>query len=454
MRAALIILLSFLGIGALDITAQQSNNNPLFARFETRFKQLDAMISSTSALPAAASGRATQVIAAGADNPVVDSLIDRKVAAEISAMKNVTGITVNGQIYGRLDEGFGLDEDDALSRYKTKIQAEIRWNFLKSSLINRKGKANEIRLKGEIERMKYRREDIGNLVAKQQEQFHQQYDSLLYSVLSHRIENLQLLSDAQTYLLVQGGISSDDLLNILNDKAEAERLMATITKSYTPAEDLSNPGGIIVDIDTLRLMNFIIDHSASTSTIELQRQLLTQQIANTTYWNTLNVSPFIRYSYYMRPNIPNSSNIDAGISFIVPLTLETAKKRKAMRAERDVLELEKDRVTALITEKVRLDLLDIERMNRSIAGEVSRLRELKGYLQMRRNAYDKRIGEYNYLLRMKEYNTYLLCCERLLSFTYRRDCLVASLQNYLPEVSILDFCTETQLEAKSVTPLQ
>lgn len=454
MRTAVIILFSILGIGVFDASAQMSVDNPLFARFATRFHQLDSLIGDSSILSSAAPVRGVQVSTAGVKNPVVDSLIDRKVATEISAMKNVTGITVNGQIYGRLDEGFGLDEDDALSRYKSKIQAEIRWNFLKSSLINRKGKANEIRLKGEIERMKYHREDIGNLVAKQQEMFHLQYDSLLSSVLSHRIKNLQLLSDAHTYLLVQGGISSDDLLNILNEKAEAERLMATITKNYPPATDLSNPGGIIVDVDTLKLMKFIVDNSASTSTVELQRQLLTQQIANTTYWNTLNLSPFVRYSYYMRPNIRNSSNIDAGVSFIVPLTLETAKKRKAMRAERDVIELEKDRLTALLTEKVRLDLLDIERMNRSIEGEVARLSELKGYLGLRRNAYENRIGEYNYLLRMKEYNTYLLCCERLLSFTYRRDCLVASLQNYLPDVSVLDFCTVTPLKAKSVTPLQ
>lgn len=55
---------------------------------------------------------------------------------------------------------------------------------------------------------------------------------------------------------------------------------------------------------------------------------------------------------------------------------------------------------------------------------------------------------------MKEYNTYLLCCERLLSFSYQRDCMLASLQVYLPDVSILDFCVETRLRADSIKPLQ
>lgn len=429
----------------------------LFLRFETRFGLLDSIIHHPAQNPdngGAVSLPGSRIVAGDYVRMNVDSVIDNMVNARISEMKNVTGLTVNGQVYGRLDEGFGLDEDDALSRYKGKIQAEIRWNFLKSSIINRKGKANEIRLQGDIQRLEYKRENVGRFVALQKEQFRNRYDSLLCGVLTHRIENLTLLSDAQSFLLAQGGISSDDLLTILNEKAEAERLMATILRDYSASGDLSNPSGIVVDVDTTRLIRFICEYNAGTSTIELRRRLLDQQIDNTTYWNTLNLSPFIRYSYYTRPVVPNSSNIDAGLSFIVPLSSETAKKRKAMKSERGVLDLERDRLTNEITEKVRLTLLDIERMNRSIEGEVKRLSELKGYLEIRREAYDNRIGEYNYLSRMKEYNTYLLCCERLLSFSYQRDCMLASLQVYLPDVSIFDFCVETRLRADSVKPLQ
>ena len=46
-------------------------------------------------------------------------------------------------------------------------------------------------------------------------------------MLAHRIHNLTLLDDALSYLLREGGISSDDLLTVLNETAEAERLMAT-----------------------------------------------------------------------------------------------------------------------------------------------------------------------------------------------------------------------------------
>ncbi|MDE6818112.1 MAG: hypothetical protein K2J09_02950, partial [Muribaculaceae bacterium] len=218
---------------------------------------------------------------------------------------------------------------------------------------------------------------------------------------------------------------------------------ATIANPAPATADLSIPGSVIVSVDRVGVVQFIGQYNVETSSLILRQQLLVQQAANTTYWTTLNVSPYLRYSYYVRPVIDNSSNIDAGFSFIIPISGETGKKRRALLAEKEVLALENDRLTAVIADNIRLTLLDIDRMNRSITGEVKRLEELRDYLILRRMAYDGRIGEYNYLARMKEYNAYILCCERLLSFSYQRDCMLASLQNYLPDVSILSFCSES-----------
>lgn len=442
----LTILLPLIAVmGIMPVTAQEAET--LFGRFESRFSLLDSIIHRQGAdvvrpEAQAVTHRVAPVIQAY-DTVRVDSIIDNEINARISAARSVTGLSVNGQIYGRLDEGFGLDEDDALSRYKSKIQADIRWNIFGSALINRKGKANEIRLRGEISKLDYRREDIGRLVAWQKEQFRIHYDSLLSGVLAHRIHNLALLDDALSYLLREGGISSDDLLTVLNEKAEAERLMATIASPSAPAGNLAAPGAVIVNVDSARLMSFISRYNVETGSLVLRQQLLDQQIANTSYWTTLNISPFIRYSYYMRPVIDNSSNIDAGVSFIVPISGETGKKRRALRAEKEVLALEQDRLTAIIADNIHLILLDIDRMNRSIRGEVTRLADLRSYLALRQKAYLGRIGEYNYLDRMKEYNAYISCCERLLTYSYQRDCMLASLQSYLPDVSILSFCDET-----------
>ena len=105
-------------------------------------------------------------------------------------MKAETGLLISGQTYYRLDEGFGINDDDALSRYKAKIQAELRWNFLSSSLINRKSRIRELQIKGELEEIALERERIGKHIDRQKEYFQSEFDSLLSGVLKLRISNL------------------------------------------------------------------------------------------------------------------------------------------------------------------------------------------------------------------------------------------------------------------------
>ncbi len=230
-----IVLLACLWVSRVH--AQESDS--LFLRFEARFALLDSIIRHPGnhvayiSRNASATGNSAHA-EIGALRSAADSAIDRRVEEEIRVMKSVTGLTINGQAYTRLDDEFGWDDEDAVSRYKAKVQAELRWNFLSSSLIKRRGKANEIRIRGDIDRLDYRREELGRLVASQQEQFRIRYDSLLSGVLGHRIVNLALLADAQTYLLAKGGISSDELLEIIEEKAEAERMMAAIDRPLPP----------------------------------------------------------------------------------------------------------------------------------------------------------------------------------------------------------------------------
>jgi hypothetical protein len=73
------------------------------------------------------------------------------------------------------------------------------------------------------------------------------------------------------------------------------------------------------------------------------------------------------------------------------------------------------------------------------------MQEIKKYIQTRTTAYHNGIGEYNFVSRMKEYNIYLQCWEKFLSFQYQRDCHIANLQSYLPNISILEFCIETEI---------
>lgn len=427
--------------------AQQDGSLRLFDTFEQRFVVLDSLIFASADVDSAVVDSQTVYfqhwwIAQDTTN-VADSLITDLVDAEVRAMKHETGLALTGQTYYRLDEGLALDEDDAVSRYKAKVQVELRWNFLNSSLIHRQGRKQAIELQGDMERIEMDKANLARLLAENQEYYQQKYDSLLSGILQHRLMNLTLMNDAQMYLLEHGNISSDEMLDIINDKAEAERALMAMSKNYPQADDLSHPSGLVVEIDSTRLMDYVRQHHADLHLLQLQSELLAQQMENHSYWTKLNLSPFVRYSYYFRTDLANSTNVDFGVNFNIPITGEASKKRAAMDAKRMIIDHEKDEATKKIEENIRAILLDIERLNRVSTAELHRMQDLKRYLQIRSNAYLNRKGGYNIILRTKEYNTYLLCWEKFLSYQYQRDCLLMTLQTYLTNISIFDFCVGT-----------
>lgn len=445
MRRLLLIL--FVICATTMTYAQQDGSQRLFDTFEQRFVALDSLIFVSS-----------DADSATADHPAVhfqhwwiaqdstsaaDSLITNQVNAEVRAMKHETGLALTGQTYYRLDEGLALDEDDAVSRYKAKVQVELRWNFLNSSLIHRQGRQQAIELQGDIERIEMDKANLARLLAENQEFYQQKYDSLLSGILQHRLVNLTLMNDAQMYLLEHGNISSDEMLDIINDKAEAERALMAMSKTYPMTNDLSHPSGLVVEIDSAGLLSYIREHHADLHLLQLQSELLAQQMENHSYWTKLNISPFIRYSYYFRTNLANSTNVDFGVNFNIPITGEAGKKRAAMDAKRMIIDKEKEETTKKIEENIRAILLDIERLNRVSTAELHRMQDLKRYLQIRSHAYLNRKGGYNIILRTKEYNTYLVCWEKFLSYQYQRDCLLMTLQTYLTDTSIFDFCVGT-----------
>ena len=427
--------------------AQQDGSQRLFDTFEQRFVALDSLIFATTEADSATADHSSVHFQhwwiAQDSTSAADSLITNQVNAEVRAMKHETGLALTGQTYYRLDEGLALDEDDAVSRYKAKVQVELRWNFLNSSLIHRQGRQQAIELQGDIERIEMDKANLARLLAENQEFYQQKYDSLLSGILQHRLVNLTLMNDAQMYLLEHGNISSDEMLDIINDKAEAERALMAMSKTYPMANDLSHPSGLVVELDSAGLLSYIREHHADLHLLQLQSELLAQQMENHSYWTKLNISPFIRYSYYFRTDLANSTNVDFGLNFNIPITGEAGKKRAAMDAKRIIIDKEKEETTKKIEENIRAILLDIERLNRVSTAELNRMKDLKRYLQIRSHAYLNRKGGYNIILRTKEYNTYLVCWEKFLSYQYQRDCLLMTLQTYLTDISIFDFCVGT-----------
>lgn len=431
---------------AVCSSAQTQKGMEILSAFDSRFTRLDSLIFRASSPHATlAPENVEKESVASREN--VDAAIDRRVEAQIGEIRSITGLKFTGQTYYRLDGVLGSDEDDPVSVYKTKVQAELRWYPFQSALFKRAGRINEMRLRGAIDKLAYDKEDLGMLVERQKEVFRVYSDSLLSGILLHRIENLEMLSGAYTYLLGNENISSDDLLQILNEKAEAERLLASIPGPHIPATDLARPSGFIVELDTAAFLAKVRSTQADISTLRLRMELLEQQERNTSYWTEVNAAPFVRYSLYTRTAAPNSSNVDAGLVFTVPFSFEFWKKRKALRAERDILAAEADHLSTRIMEAVHAILLDIERYNAASLGEFRRMEELKQYLVLRANAYDNRVGEYNRLARMKEYNSYILCCEKFVDYQYRKECAIADLQKFLTDTSVLSFCREIPLES-------
>ena len=424
----------------VSLAYTQVSDETLFEKFETQFSILDSLIFGLQAQPQ--KDLPSYQLAHG-QNPAyaeVDSLLKEKVNVQKKAMKAETGLLISGQSYYRLDEGFSIDDDDALSRYLAKVQVELRWNFLSSSLINRKNRINEINIEGELERIELERNRIGKLIDRQKDYFQSEYDSLLSGVLKLRIDNLQLLADAQQYLVGDRSITTDELLKTMDEQAIAERQLVAVPKDYPKAFQLVSPQGVIVSVDTARLLKHINENDLALYAADLQLQLLQEKEKSTNYWRTLNLSPFLRYSYYARPELRNSSNVDVGLAFQIPLSVEESRKRKVLKAERLQKTKEKEIQVNLIAEKLQYLFEEIERSNRELAGEYKRIRKMRDYLQQRRKSYQGHKGEYNFLSRIKEYNHYLTCWENYYTYQYRRDYCIAELQAFLSEQSILDFC--------------
>lgn len=435
------LILSVLSFSSVNAQSRRKDEM-LFKRFETHFKMMDTLIFRQVPATTDFGLMAIDTVSQSQGLNTMDSLIDAKVESQQRALKAETGLVLSGQTYYRAGQelGFDSDEDDAVAIYSVKAQAELRWNIMNSSLINRKEKLKELSLMGELECVALEQEYAKKMVERQKEYLRKEYDSLLMSVLKLRVNNLQLLTDAQMYLVSDRSIGTDELLKLMDEQAIAERLLETMPKDYPIASQLVRPlGGEAIQIDTARLKSYIRENALPLHMLDLQIEILQQKEESAGYWTSLGFSPFLRYSYYMRPEMKNSSNLDVGLSFQIPLSAQESRKKKALTAECLQKTMEKEEQTALLMENVELILLELERANRGLAGELKRIEVLRGYMKLRRENYQGHIGEYNFLSRIKEYNHYLTCWENYYSYQYKRDCCIADLQVFLLQQSIFDF---------------
>lgn len=108
-------------------------NENVLKHFKNRFAQLDTLLNHPIWVqsPVIKLGLNSQHTA---DIRNTDSLYWAKTAHEQLAIARHHGLEVTGQVYARPDAYFDADNDneDQVSKYKVKTQAELGWNIINS----------------------------------------------------------------------------------------------------------------------------------------------------------------------------------------------------------------------------------------------------------------------------------------------------------------------------------
>ena len=432
------------GVSAQTLLEATPKTRDMLARVDSRFAVMDSVIFRNphlSALPDMVDSTIARISQTERVEP-----IDRVVDAEIAEWKSKTGLDFRGQVYVRPGAGLSYDPDDPLVAYNAKIQAEVEWNIFHSSLYKRASKIKELQLAGEIRQLGYARDDLDEAILLQKKHVRFRHFGRMLTVLNLHFDNLQLLLETQMYLLEHGKISGDDLLKIINEQTELERQLISI-KADSVVEAIFPPSAVayIEVTDTAGIIKSIHDNNIELRKLDLQYDLLGLQRRNTDYLQTMNILPFVRFSYYNRQNVHNTHNLDVGVSFKIPFSSEMAKKRKVIAAEQNVVRYEQQQLEGEAYKDLQLIFHDLEIYNENIKGEHLRMQSLKKFLDMRTHSYKNVDGEYSRINRLQEYNSYLQAWERLLEYIYRRDLILIDIQRHLLTEPVSKYVRFTEL---------
>lgn len=357
--------------------------------------------------------------------------IDLVTKAKVEELKSHTGVGLVGQVYGRPFSETMMDNDDPLVAYNAKLQVSLEWDFFNSSFYKRRQKTDLIYLQGQLDIMQLVQDAATGYVAQERAKLRRLNNSYLLGVLKEHAQNINLLMQANAYLLGAGRISSEELLTLVSEKAELDRQILSIEADSVHSALLpSYPRSIRVD--SVTLMQQVRNAYVGLQQIHTQTQMLDVQRQLSTYGQNVQLTPFARWAYYNRTGAPNTQNVDVGVSFRMPLDNQARKKRKMLSAQKEKLKVQAKQLEQQVIDRLRLILTDLSSYDDNIRGEFKRMKELGEYLRNRNHAYNNALdGNYSRLQRLKEYNAYLSSWERMLMFQAQRDDRLLDLQIYL-----------------------
>lgn len=412
-------------------------NENVLKHFKNRFAQLDTLLNHPIWVksPVINLGLNSQHTA---DIRNTDSLYWSKTAHEQLAIARHHGLEVTGQVYARPDAYFDADNDneDQVSKYKVKTQAELGWNIINSKFYQGKEKKAKVALANELSRLQSKKRMTADIYEKAAEELTEQYNFYIGTIIAHRLDNLDIMNEAYQYMLEKDRISNDKMLKVMNEKLAAEYDISILCSD----RDISNkpiyrirPTRILVD--TTALWHHIDEESIDARIVMVKEQIADNDSKLANYLSTTRITPFARWSSYWQSNNKISNNADIGVRFTIPIYNENPRKRKALETEKEIIRSSRSTDVKEIKQSVSILLKRIENLNQAIATEAFHIEQTGKYIDMRRFAYKNQKQGYNYLMRMDEYTGFLESMERMYKLMLNRGLAIINIEK---AVSIYD----------------
>lgn len=405
-------------------------NENVLKHFKNRFAQLDTLLNHPIWVksPVINLGLNSQHTA---DIRNTDSLYWSKTAHEQLAIARHNGLEVTGQVYARPDAYFDADNDneDQVSKYKAKTQAELGWNIINSKFYQGKEKKAKVALANELSRLQSKKRQTADIYEKAAEELTEQYNFYIGTIIAHRLDNLDIMNEAYQFMLEKDRISNDKMLKVMNEKLAAEYDISILCSD----RDISNkpiyrikPTRIVVD--TTALWRHIEEESIDARIMMVKEQIADNDSKLANYLSTTRITPFARWSSYWQSNNKISNNADIGVRFTIPIYNENPRKRKALETEKEIIRNSRSTDVKEIKQSVGILLKRIENLNHAIATETFHIEQTGKYIDMRRFAYKNQKQGYNYLMRMDEYTGFLESMERMYKLMLNRGLAIINIE--------------------------
>ena len=215
--------------------------------------------------------------------------VDDKVKRDIELLKSRNGLTATGQINYRPVYTTIDDTDEPYNGYDSRWQIGVEWNYFQSALYKSASRIQELRLKGETEKLEFQKNNLQGILLNQNITLRNHYHALLMYVLQIHSDNLDLLSRTQVFLLKNGKISSDDLLKVMNEKAEIDNRLTSMKADTSLVAIQSCPKASIVLFDREMLKQHMSMYNYDMRKLELEKDILQCQYEDAEFMDSVSM---------------------------------------------------------------------------------------------------------------------------------------------------------------------